>query len=234
MEVHILKRNNNSLSTPLILINFKTYSEALGEKAVRLAKIAETVSEKTGKCIAVAPQYTDIRRIARETKLPVFAQHIDPIEPGAHTGKILPESIKEAGAIGTLINHSERQMKISDIERCVLSAKSLGLLTVVCAGTANISMATASLNPDIVAIEPPELIGKGKAVSKESPEIIADTIALVRQINKTITILCGAGITSGEDVKAAINLGTEGVLLASGVVKASDQEAVLLDLAIQI
>ena len=128
MEVHILKRNNNSLNTPLILINFKTYSEALGEKAVRLAKIAEMVSKKTGKCIAVAPQYTDIRRIARETNLPVFAQHIDPVEPGAHTGKILPESIKEAGAIGTLINHSERQMKISDIERCILSAKSLGLL----------------------------------------------------------------------------------------------------------
>ncbi len=229
-----MEKNKNSLSKPLILINFKAYSEALGERAVRLAKIAERVGERAGKYIAVAPQYVDIRKIAQETSVPIFAQHLDPIEPGAHTGKILPESIKDAGSVGTLINHSERKMKLSDIERSISRAKSLGLITVVCASTANISMASASLNPDIVAIEPPELIGKGKAVSREKPEIISDTVSLVRGVNKTVTILCGAGITNGEDVKAAIKLGAEGVLVSSGVVKASDQEAVLLDLAMQL
>ena len=159
-------KKNNSITKPLAIINFKTYAEGLGESAIKLSEIAEGVSERTGKCIAVAPQYVDIWNVTNKISIPVFAQHMDPIETGAHTGKILPESVKEAGAVGVLINHSERQLKLSDIERNISIARSLGLITVVCAGTANASMASASLNPDIVAIEPPELIGKGKAVSK--------------------------------------------------------------------
>jgi triosephosphate isomerase len=225
---------NKSVKKPLIIINFKAYAEGTGEGALKIAKIAKKVSNETGKCIALAPQFADIRTIAQEFEIPIFSQHIDPIEPGAHTGKILPESIKEAGAIGTLINHSERQIKISNIEETIFRAKSLKLTTVVCASTANISMSVATLDPDMVAIEPPELIGKGRAVSKVNPEIITNTVSLVRKVNPRVAILCGAGITNGDDIKAAIKLGADGVLLASGVVKAKEQESVLFDLASQI
>ena len=219
------------LQTPLIIVNFKTYLEATGEKAVELAKKAEKVSLETKIPIGVAPQSTDIATVAKTAKIPVFAQHIDPIQPGSHTGYILAEAVKETGAIGTLINHSERQLKLSDIDAIIKMTREHSLVSVVCANNPNISAAVASLEPDIIAIEPPELIGTGIPVSKAKPEVITDTIRLVRQINEKVVILCGAGISHGEDVKAALKLGTQGVLVASGIVKAKDPYIVLREFA---
>jgi triosephosphate isomerase len=159
--------------------------------------------------------------------MPVFAQHIDPISPGAFTGHVLAESVSAAGASGTLINHSERNLKLPEIEKSVERARKVGLATVVCAGTARLGAAAALLEPDMVAIEPPELIGSGRAVSKERPEIIIESVKRIRTVNGQVKILCGAGITTGEDVHAALKLGTQGVLVASGIVKAPAPERVL-------
>jgi triosephosphate isomerase len=215
----------------MIIVNFKTYLEATGRKAVKLAKKVEKVSQNAKVSIGVAPQFTDIAVIAKTVKIPVFAQHIDPIKPGSHTGRVLAESVKEAGAVGTLINHSERQLKLSDIDEIVKITRENGLISVVCANNPNISAAVAALNPDIIAVEPPELIGTGIPVSKAKPEIVTSTISLVRKINSKVVILCGAGITNGEDVAAALRLGTQGVLVASGIVKAKDPYRVLREFA---
>lgn len=219
------------LQTPLIIVNFKTYLEATGEKAVRLAREAEKVSRETGVSIGVAPQFTDVATIARSVDIPVFAQHIDPVQPGGHTGHMLAEAVKEAGGMGTIINHSERQLKLSDIDATVEIARVKGLVTVVCANNPNISAAVAALKPDVLAVEPPELIGTGVPVSKARPEVVTDTIKLVREINKKVVILCGAGIGSGEDVASALKLGSKGVLVASGIVKAKDPYRVLREFA---
>ncbi len=219
------------LQTPVIIVNFKTYLEATDEKAVELAKKAEKVSLETKVSIGVAPQFTDIANIAKAVSIPVFAQHIDPIQPGSHTGHLLAESVKEAGAMGTLINHSERQLKLSDIDAIIKITCEKGLVSVVCANNPAISASVATLKPEIIAIEPPELIGTGISVSKAKPEVITDTIKLVREINKKVIILCGAGISRGEDVKAALRLGTQGVLVASGIVKAKDPYTILREFA---
>jgi len=144
---------------------------------------------------------------------------------------VLAESVKEAGAVGTLINHSERQLKLSDINEAIAITGENGLLSVVCANNPSISAAVATLKPDIIAIEPPELIGTGIPVSKAKPEVVTGTIKLVREVDSTVTILCGAGITNGEDVSAALNLGTQGVLVASGIVKAKDPYRILREFA---
>jgi len=219
------------LDTPLIIVNFKTYSEATGKKAVELAKKAEKVSLETKASIGVAPQHTDIAAITKSVKIPVFAQHTDPIQPGSHTGHILAEAVKETGATGTLINHSERQLKLSHVDAVIKITREKGLVSVVCANNPSISAAVAALKPDILAIEPPELIGTGIPVSKAKPEVITKTVRLVREINPEVVILCGAGISHGEDVAAALRLGTQGVLVASGVVKAKDPYTVLCEFA---
>jgi triosephosphate isomerase len=221
----------NKISTPLVLVNFKCYLESTGASAVQLARYAQQASEKLGVAVAVAPQAADLRLVSQQTKVPVFAQHIDPIKPGSHTGHVLPECVLEAGASGILVNHSERRLEVGLIEDTILRAKGLQLTTVVCANTAGIAAAVASLGPDMIAVEPPELIGSGVAVSKAKPEIITDTVSRIRKIDTEVTILCGAGITSGEDVREALRLGTQGVLVASGVVKAKDQKAAIEDLA---
>jgi len=219
------------LRPPMIVVNFKTYSEATGSKAVQLARNVERVHKETRISTAVAPQLVDIRAIAETVEIPVFAQHIDPIEPGGFTGHILAESVKEAGAIGTLINHSEKQLKLSEIDAIVELARKKKLLSLVCANNPTISVAVAALKPDILAIEPPELIGTGIPVSKAKPGVITDTMTLVREINSRVTILCGAGISHGEDVAAAQKLGTQGVLVASGIVKAKDPYMILREFA---
>ena len=217
--------------TPLILVNFKTYSEATGRKAVKLAKIAEKISLETEVCIGLAPQFVDITSIARTVSIPVFAQHIDPIAPGSFTGHILPESVRKTGAVGTLINHSERRLKLADIDATITRARESDLLSVVCANNSAVSAAAAALKPNMIAVEPPELIGTGIPVSKAKPEVVSSTVDLVKRINPDVVILCGAGITRGEDVAAALRLSTEGVLVASGVVKAKDPYKVLLEFA---
>ncbi len=219
----------SKLQVPIIIVNYKTYAEATGKKAVKLSKIAEKVRLESGVNVGVAPQFTDITSIADAVSIPIFAQHIDPITPGSFTGHILLESVKEAGAVGTLINHSERRLKLFEIDAIVTKTRESGLVSVVCTNNAGVSVAAAALKPDMIAVEPPELIGTGIPVSKAKPEVVSGTVELVKRINPKVVTLCGAGITTGEDVAAALKLGTKGVLVASGVVKAKDPRKVLME-----
>jgi len=221
----------SAVRTPIILVNFKAYIEATGKRALDLARTAEKVGLESDVCIAVAPQFADIGIISQKVNIPVFAQHIDPVKPGSFTGHILPEDVRSAGAVGTLVNHSERRLKLADIDEVITRAREVNLLTVACTNNVAVSAATAALGPDMIAVEPPELIGTGIPVSKAKPEVVTNTIASVRKINSEVVILCGAGITNGEDVAAAIKLGTEGVLVASGIVKAKDPHMVMSEFA---
>jgi triosephosphate isomerase len=219
------------INTPIIVVNFKTYSEATGRKALELAKKCEKISLEKKICVGVAPQFVDIPPIVKAVSIPVFSQHIDPIKPGSSTGHILPESVKEAGAAGTLINHSERRLRLADIDAAITIAREVSLTSLVCTNNSTVSAAVAALKPDMIAVEPPELIGTGIPVSKAKPEVVSGTVKLVKQINPDASVLCGAGITTGEDVAAALRLGTEGVLVASGIVKAQNPYKVLLKFA---
>jgi triosephosphate isomerase len=216
-----------NLQNPMIIVNFKTYLESTGARALQLAKQAERAAKETGACIVVAPQLVDLAKIAAEVEIPVFAQHIDPIKPGSSTGHVLADAVKEAGAVGTLINHSERQLRLIDIDATIALCREKGLTSCVCANSPKVSAAVAALSPDITSMEPPELIGSGISVSKAQPEIVTDTVKLVHQVNPNMTILCGAGISTADDVAIALKLGTRGVLVASGIVKAKDPYSVL-------
>ncbi len=216
---------------PIIIVNYKTYLESTGKNAVELAKKAEKVYKETKVYVGVAPQLAELAEVAKSVAIPVFAQHVDPMKPGGYTGHVLADSVKAAGAIGTLVNHSERQLKLSDIEQIVKIAREHDMFSVVCANNPRVSVAVAALEPDMIAIEPPELIGSGIPVSKAQPDVITGTIKLVREVNKKVVILCGAGISHGEDVAAALKLGTQGVLVASGIVKAKDPYAIIREFA---
>lgn len=221
---------SNLINYPLILVNLKSYSETMGAKSEELAEITQQISSNTGICVGLAPQFTDIQRLKR-FEIPIFSQHIDGIFPGAHTGHILAEAVKSSGSVGTILNHSERRMLLSDIESALKRTKEVDLISVVCVNTTNVGMAVAAFDPDIIAIEPPELIGTGIAVSKAKPEIISESFEAIKRINKNVTVLCGAGITCGEDVFSAIKLGSSGVLVASGIVKASNWKNILQEFA---
>ncbi|WP_048057956.1 triose-phosphate isomerase [Methanothermococcus okinawensis] len=215
---------------PIIIINYKTYAESVGEKGLKIAKAAEKVSEESGISIGVCPQFLDLRMISENVNIPVYAQHFDAVSPGSHTGHVLAETLKDCGLNGSLLNHSEKRMILADLEKSIEIAKNYNLETIVCTNNIGVSKAVAALNPNMIAIEPPELIGTGIPVSKANPEVVEGTVKEVRGINKDVKILCGAGISKGEDVSSALELGACGVLLASGVVKSKDVEGSIQEL----
>ena len=219
------------LKTPAIVLNVKTYSEATGKKALEIATIMDKISKETGTSMAIAVQATDITMCADKVSIPVWAEHIDPIKPGSHTGWTLPEAVKSAGAIGTLINHSEHRLILADVDVCITRAKELGLVHIVCSNNVATSKAIAAFSPDFVAVEPPELIGGDISVTTADPDIVSGSVDAVRKVDKNVKVLCGAGVKNGKDVAKSIELGADGVLLASGIVKAKDKEAVIRDLA---
>ncbi len=210
----------------MIITNFKTYESATGDAAVSLAKIHEEVSKETGADIQIAVQTIDLAKISQEISIPVYAEHIDPVTFGSHTGYILPESVKMAGARGTLLNHSEKRLERDILTASIKRAKEAGLQTIVCAKDPEEGASFLEFEPDLIAVEPPELIGGDISVSTAQPEIIENAAKLIG----TDKLLVGAGVKNGEDVRTAIKLGARGVLLASGVTKADDPKKVLLDL----
>lgn len=218
------------MDTPIVILNYKTYLESSGVNALKLAHDLESAANESGITMVASPQAADIYRISQETSLPIFAQHIDPISPGGHTGSNLIDTLIEAGISGSLINHSENRMKLADIDEIVKSCRENKIESCVCTNNIETSKAVATLNPDAVAVEPPELIGTGIPVSQAQPEVVEDTVKEVKKINKNVKVLCGAGITTGDDMKAAMDLGADGVLLASGIIKAENPKDALLDL----
>lgn len=214
---------------PLIVLNLKTYLESVGERGVALCRIADEVAKQSGASIIVAPQNVDLFRVAKEVSIPVFAQHIDANQPGAFTGSITAEAVKQAGCKGTLLNHSEKKIQFEKIQLSIELARKAGIEVLVCADSVEEAKRIAPLKPDYIAVEPPELIGSGISVSTAKPEVVKDAVEQVKRIAQ-IPVLCGAGISNGEDVRKAVELGADGVLLASAFVKAKNPRAVLLDM----
>jgi triosephosphate isomerase len=215
---------------PVIVVNLKTYPEASGRNALAIAKIADALAKETGKQIIIAPPQTDLALVCSSVSIPVYSQHVDNVKPGNTTGFVPPEGAKAAGAKGTLINHSEHRLVHADIEELVQRCRALGLVTIVCTNNVSVSKAAAMFHPDFVAVEPPELIGGNVSVTDANPEIVSGTVEAIKSVAKEVGILTGAGVKNGRDVAKAIELGTNGVLLASGVAKAKDPRAALLDL----
>ena len=224
----------SELRTPPVVINFKAYAEVDGLKALELAKICESVAESSGVSIAVCPPVAELGSVVRGVKIPVLSQNADPYKPGSATGWMTPSMISACGCVGTLINHSEHRFDNEKIGATVSMCKDLDLVTMVCAESVEKAKAVAAFAPRFVAVEPPELIGGDISVTTANPRIVSDTVESVKAVNRNVSVLCGAGVKTGADVRAALDLGAEGVLLASGVVKAKDPRAALEDLISQL
>jgi triosephosphate isomerase len=217
------------LELPILIVNFKTYKEGIGLNAEKLARICEKVHLQTQKSIAISVTPADVNRIANLVSIPVLSQHMDPDEPGSHTGSVIAEDLVDNGAVGTLLNHSEDQYRIDVLEKAIDRARDCKLISVVCANNIEIAEAVATFHPDFIAVEPPELIGGDISVSTAKPEVIKGTVDAVHKIGD-IPVLCGAGVKTKEDVKKSLELGAQGILLSSGVVKSSNPEKVLFEM----
>jgi len=214
----------------VIFINFKAYEKGTGEKALILVKILEAVASKFQVKIIPVVQATDIKEMVLTTKLEVWAQKIDPIAYGAHTGAILPEAVIEDGAQGTFLNHSEAKLNhFEDLALAVKRCAELELKTLVFSQSLAELKKTLDLKPTFVAYEPPELIAsRTTSVAQARSEAIKTAVNLARE--KGLPLVVGAGIKSGEDTRKSLELGAVGVVVASDVMLAKNPEKELLEL----
>lgn len=213
-----------SKKIPILILNFKNYHEIEGQEGIELARSVQKVSESFGGSIqlVVAPPQPALSLVKQNVNIPVFAQHLDYAEAGSTTGYFIPEMARSFGAEGSLLNHSEHRIdKLDNIQGLVNRLRSLQMVSVVCARTASEVSSLARFEPDYIAIEPPELIGSGKAVSRENPSIVTDSINAAARMSQNVRVICGAGITDANDVSSALKLGAVGILVASGIIKAT-------------
>ncbi len=214
----------------MFVINCKNYEEIAGNKIIEFVKTAEKISKKYKIKIAISPPQHLIGLVANSS-IPILAQHIDDSKIGSTTGFVIPELLKKSKVGGSLINHSEHRISSNEIKKLVLKLKELKMTSIVCVKDVAEAKKYSKLNPDYIAIEPPELIGSGKAVSKEKPELITKAADAVKSAKNKTKLLCGAGIVSGEDVAKSIELGSKGILVASGIVKSKDWNKTISEFA---
>jgi len=214
----------------MFVINCKNYEEISGDKIIEFVKIAEKISKKYKVKIAIAPPQHLIALVANSS-IPILAQHIDDSKVGSTTGFVIPELLKKSKVSGSLINHSEHRISSKEIVKLVSKLKKLKMISVLCVKDVSEARKYAKLNPNYIAIEPPELIGSGKAVSKEKPGLIIKAADAVKSAKNNTKLLCGAGIVSGEDVAKAVELGSKGILVASGIIKAKNWNKVISEFA---
>ena len=210
------------IQLPVLVVNFKNYRESLANEGLRLAGSIQEAALKAKASVVLAPPASMLGSVLSEAKVPVFAQHVDPLKAENTTGFQTPAALKALGCAGSIVNHSEHRMPIDQVREVVSLLRESSLLSLVCARDAEEAGRLAALGPDFVAVEPPELIGSGRAVSKVSPDVVTDSVRAVFKANPRTVTLCGAGIVEGADLRAALRLGARGALVSSGIVKSAN------------
>jgi triosephosphate isomerase len=212
-----------------LILNFKTYTEASGEEALKLAEIVAEASKNTDINLTICPQAADIYRIREKfPMMSIWSQHIDPIQPGRNTGWTSPTTIVMAGATGTLINHSEKKQGVVEIENSVKIGKQLQLSTCVAVNSVDLALKVSTSNPDFIAYEPEELISTGVSLIDSDKGLAEDFITKLK--SSSSKLILGAGVKNANDIRQATAIGYHGVLLASGFINAENKLSYLQEL----
>ena len=216
----------------VIALNLKTYAESTGAAGEVLWKLADEVAASSPQVeVIVCPQIPFLQQAAWQLKhATLFAQSCDAARQGQSTGAVTPEALSAAGAAGTLVNHSEKKIAHTQVKEVVERCSKLGLRVVACADTVEEGVALARFSPWAVAVEPPELIGSGISVSSAKPELVKNSVKKIRETSKNSLVLVGAGVSTAADVAKSVELGAEGVLLASSFVKAKEPKKLLREM----
>ncbi|MBI4059150.1 triose-phosphate isomerase [Candidatus Microgenomates bacterium] len=214
----------------MIFVNFKTYQEATGTRAVELVRILSLCQSQTKIPIIPVVQAMDIRSSMIATDYNIWAQHIDGVEQGQTTGWITAPAVSQAGAVGTFLNHSEHKLLDKELTAAFAQAAAMALDTLIFAADIPELKKVMKLAPTYMAYEPPELIAaKDTSVSRAKPQVIAEAVKIAQAAN--IPLIVGAGVKTAADVKKSLELGAAGVAVSSAVVLADDPKKAILELA---
>lgn len=209
----------------MIFLSLKTYKEATGDSVIRLLSSVKSILQESGVPILPVAQSTDIYRIRKELGIEVWAQHMDPIDPGKNMGWISPYALKNAGAAGVVINHSEHKLDKETAKKTLDKAKEFGFKTLLIGHNVEDVVEFDSWEPDYISYERPDMIGGGVSMLTVEKDNVMKLVSKLKH-----PLIIGAGVSTGNDVKQAILLGAKGAILASAFVLSSDPETKLREL----
>ena len=219
-----------------LIINCKNYEESTGSNFLKLVHACRDLEERAKQLnvdLILSPSTIDLRE-SISNKIQTYAQHIDAKNPGSQTGYTIPKILKNIGIQGTIISHSEHFLDNEEIKKTISYAKELGITTCVCARDATAAEEIALFEPDMIAVEPKELIGGDISISTARPQLISESLDAIERGSLNLSnqpqLLVGAGVKNDIDVRKAVELGARGILVASGVVKAQDPKAAIENL----
>ncbi len=210
----------------MIFLALKTYKETTSNEGIKKLSSVKKVSEEFNIPIIAVAQATEIYRIKKELDIEVWAQHIDPIDPGRNTGWISPFSVKEAGATGVLINHSEHKLKEEVILETIKKARQYNLKTLLIGQTVEMVKRFDSYDIDYLSFEKEDLIASTISMIDQQEETIKSLVKTIKH-----PLIIGAGINDGEDARKSKAAGAAGILMATYFIQASDPEQKLKELA---
>lgn len=201
-----------------LMVNPKLY--LYGHESLKLAKAVDQIAKDTGLKIYFTCTFADIRYIKENTEnIIVTTQHMESIVPGRGMGHLLPESLKEAGARATYLNHAENPITIHELSVTIQRAKQLGIETIVCADSIEEAKAIATMNPTVIVAEPTELIGTGQLADDS---YVLNTIEQLHRVNPDVLINIGAGVSTADDCYHIVKLGADGTGATSGILNAKN------------
>ena len=202
------------------IVNLKSYEIATGNlNSEFLSKCPDDLTNYGWK-ISYAVNPIDLESASRTSGKEIIGQHVDPFTYGPYTGKVSIDSLLSIGIRGSLLNHSENRVSLTHIESTIKRAKEVDFEITVCAADEDEVSRIAQFSPNSIAYEPPSLIGGNISVSTSKPDVIERATKICKKSG--VRLLVGAGIKKAEDVKRSIELGADGILVASGVVLSTD------------
>ncbi len=215
------------LPVPIFIVNFKSY--VWGKTALKIARKMEEIAQESSVYLCAIPQIVDISLIAEQTEIPVFSPHLDSLTPGRGTGRVLPEAVREAGAVGVLLNHSEYNLPLDVISETIKRAREVGLVCMVASSSPTEAEAIAMLGPEVIVSEPPSRIGTLRSVGRDK-DFVLQSIKKVKNVNQKVIVICGAGVSSREDVETLVELGVEGTGASRAIFEALDPVRILAEM----
>jgi triosephosphate isomerase len=215
------------LPYPHFQINFKVYPDTWGENAVSVASSLERIEAETDAQFVITPQLPDIRSISDETDISITAPFMHATEPGRGMGKILPETLADAGVDGVVHNHAENRDTLTDLIWKIKRCRDLGMDSIVCVDSIEMGRSIAQFDPDLLIYEMPEDISSNEAITQTHPDRVRKFLTMIEEVNPQTRVLVGGGVSTSEDVRLAFELGADAAGAASAVSLADDKISLL-------
>jgi triosephosphate isomerase len=187
--------------------------------------------ELGGVDVVVCPPFVSLAvavQLLAGTEIAVAAQNVHWEDEGAYTGEVSARMLRELGAYGTIVGHSERRQHFGETDETVArrahAALEAGLFVIACVGETGeqrergeteevLRRQLSVLEPDdnlVVAYEPVWAIGTGETAT---PDLAQEAHAFVKSQLDDVPVLYGGSVKPDNAAELLAQPAVDGALV---------------------